>query len=247
MVVRDDLERFRAANAGLSKLVIAELEGFFYALDLSKPEAVRDALIEFVPLLVGEYGPVAADLAVDWYEEQRAAAGALGRFQVKPAQLILPAGDIEKAVRYSAGHLFTPDPAQTLSTLSVNVDKLVKQHGRDTMSRNAEREGVRWARVPSGSKTCAFCLTLASRDVVYLTEKSALRRSSDGKKYHGFCDCVPTRIASIDDYPDGYDPDGMYQMYQDARGESGSGDIKDIAFALRRLFPGSLTDGVESL
>lgn len=242
MVDRSELERFRLANAELSRLVQAELEAFFRSLNLSNPAAVRDALLEFLPVLTAQYGDVAATLAADWYDEARAASGAAGRFRAITAPGV-PVEAVEAKVKYLAGHLWTPEPTAMLGGLLAAADKYVKQPGRDTMASNATREGVRFARVPSGSKTCSWCLILASRDAVYLSKKSA---GGDGHKYHGKCDCVVTRIAKASDYPEGYLPDDYYAMYQAARNESGSGDIKDIAASFRRLHPDAVNDGVHA-
>ncbi|MDQ5862547.1 MAG: hypothetical protein M3536_09840, partial [Actinomycetota bacterium] len=211
-------------------------------LNLSNPAAVRDALLEFLPVLTAQYGDVAATLAADWYDEARAASGASGRFRAITAPGV-PTEAVEAKVRFLAGHLWTPDPAAILGGLRVAADKYVKQPGRDTMASNAKREGVRFARVPSGSKTCSWCLVLASRDAVYLSKKSA---GGDGHKYHGKCDCVVTRIAKASDYPEGYLPDDYYAMYQAARKDAQSGDIKDIAASFRRIHPDSVNDGVHT-
>ncbi|MBD1541029.1 hypothetical protein G9E11_01910 [Arthrobacter sp. IA7] len=236
MVERSDLERFRTANAELSRMVKEALEAFFASLDLARPEAARDSLLEFTPVLVAQYGEVAAALAADWYEELTGSTGAALARSVDAAT-------VASQVRYAAGHLWTPQPAAALGVLSVQVDKFVKQPGRDTIASNARRGRVRWARVPTGSKTCAWCLTLASRDAVYLSERSA-SKAADGSDYHGDCDCVPTPLGSRDDYPEGYDPDEYYRMYQVARDQAGSGDIKEIAAAMRRSFPDHVRDGV---
>jgi hypothetical protein len=143
-------------------------------------------------------------------------------------------------VRFLASQLWTPDPASILGSLLLAVDKYVKQPGRDTVAYNAKREGVRWARVPTGAKTCAWCLTLASRDAVYHSKASA---GGDGHHYHGDCDCQPVRIAKASDYPVGYLPDDYYSMYQSARNEAKSGDVSDIAAKMRELYPHRLTDG----
>ena len=242
MVARSDIERFRKDNADLSRLVLAELESFFFSLNLSRPEAVRDALLEFMPLLTQQYGDVAATLAADWYDELRADSGVSGRFRALTAPSV-PVAAVEAKVRYLAGHLWSPEPAAMLGGLLTAADKYVKQPGRDTMASNARREGVRWARVPSGAKTCAWCLMLASRDAVYGSKQSA---GGDGHRFHGACDCVATRIAKASDYPEGYLPDDYYAMYQAARDEAQSGDIKDIAEAFRRIHPDSVTDGVHT-
>lgn len=246
MVERADLERFRLANATLSESVRLELEGFFRSLDLNKPELARDALLEFMPILTDQYGAVAATMAADWYEELRADSGASGRFRATTASGV-PVGAVEAQVRFSAGHLWTPDPLAMLGSLLVAADKYVKQPGRDTIAANARREGVKFARVPTGAKTCAFCLTLASRDAVYVSRKSAGDRGNGhGDGYHGDCDCLVTPIRKPSDYPEGYLPDDYYAKYQAARQEAGSSDIKDLSAAMRRLYPDELNDGVHT-
>lgn len=242
MVERASLERFRLANSALSAAVRAVLESFFLSLDLEKPDVARDALLEFLPVLTAQYGDVAATMAADWYEETRAASGAAGRFRAVTAAGA-PTEAVEAKVRYLAGHLWTPEPAEMLGGLLVAADKYVKQPGRDTVAYNAKRENVRWARVPTGAKTCSWCLVLASRDAVYSSKRSA---GGDGHKFHGDCDCVATRIAKPSDYPAEYLPDDYYAMYQAARNEAGSGDMKDVAAAFRRLHPDSVNDGVHT-
>jgi hypothetical protein len=246
MVDRSSLEQFRQDNSQLSQLVRAELEAFFLSLDLTKPELVRDALLEFVPLLTQEYGAVAATLAADWYEDLRGASGVAGRFTAITAGNI-PTGAVEAKVRYLAGHLWTPEPAEMLGALLTAADKYVKQPGRDTMAANAKREGVRFARVPSGAKTCSWCLILASRDAVYVSRRSAGDLGNGhGDGYHGDCDCLVTPIRKSSDYPEGYLPDDHYAMYEAARKEAQSGDIKDISAAYRRLHPDLVNDGVHT-
>lgn len=245
MVARADLEDFRAANAALSTQVQSALEAFVRSLDLTKPDLVRDALLEYVPLLTSQYGQVAATLAAEWYEQLRVTSGVAGSFTALTAASV-PDAAVAAQVRYLAGHLWTPEPEKIITPLLVAADKYVKQPGRETISSNAEREGpgVYWARVPTGPSTCSFCLVLASRDAVYTSKKAATSRRADGDRYHGFCDCVPVPLRSFDDYPEGYDPDEYYRMYEVARDEAGSGDIKDIAAAFRRTFPTYVNDAV---
>lgn len=247
MVARSELEPFRLATAELSRLVREALEAFFLSLDLTKPEEARDALLEFVPILTEQYGAVAATMAAEFYDELRGASGAVGRFAAVTAASV-PAGAVEAQVRFLAGALWTPNPADMLGGLQIAADKYVKQPGRETMRVNARREGVRFARVPTGDKTCAFCLMLASRDAIYFTKESAgdINDTGFGDGFHGFCDCAVVRIAKKSDYPDGYLPDNYLAMYEEARKEAGSGDTKEITAAFRRLYPDALTDGVHT-
>lgn len=244
MVSRDSIEEFRTASSDLSKLVTAELAAYFAALDLSRPEATRDALLEFLPILVAEYGQVAAALAMEWYDQLRLESEDPSTYvaAIPPTVPVVPE-QVEAKVRFLASQLWTPNPAGILSSLSLASDKYVKQYGRDTITWNADREGATWARVPTGEKTCSWCLILASRDAVYLSEASATLRE-DGEKYHGECDCQAVPLRPGDEYPKGYLPDDYYDMYMIARDSAGSGDMKEIAAAMRREFPDFVTDGV---
>lgn len=261
MVAQADIEQFRAANSQLSQLVRDALEAFFASLDLSRPEAARDALLEFVPVLTQQYGDVAATLAADWYDELRAASGAAGRFRALTAAAV-PSGAVEAKVRYLAGHLWTPEPTAMLGGLLTATDKYVKQPARDTVAANAKREGVRWARVPQGSKTCAFCLVLASRDAVYHSKKAAgdLGRGV-GDRFHGDCDCAVVRIGKAQDYPTDFLPDDYYSMYSDAAKDDSpearaflaslpaddkNKQLKAAVFNMRRLHPHAVKDGVHT-
>ncbi|GAP53717.1 conserved hypothetical protein [Arthrobacter sp. Hiyo6] len=255
------IEQFRAASAGLSKLVRDELASFFDTLDLSRPEAVRDALMEFMPLLVSEYGSVAESLALDYYNELRATSGASGAFRAVAGVPAVPAVAVESTVRRLAGQLWTPDPATMLGGLLTAADKYVKQPGRDAIAYNAKREGVAWARVPTGAKTCAFCLVLASRDAVYMTKQAAGDRRGTGKgdAFHGDCDCSVVRIGKASDYPTDYLPDSYYDMYTAAANDDGpevrafldslpadakNQQLKAAVFSMRRLHPDAVTDAV---
>lgn len=113
------------------------------------------------------------------------------------------------------------------------------------------RTGV--ARVPSGATTCRFCVMLASRGPVYRSSVSAElvvgrgsnrtgydstgKRLSGGigggvkargkqpiaSRFHDHCDCATVVIRSASDYPEGYDPAALYDIYQ-----QGSGIGRDI-------------------
>jgi len=262
MVERAQLEAFRLANNELSRMVKAELAAFFASLNLDRPEAARDALLAFVPLLVDQYGAVAGTMATEFYEEMRAASGATGRFTALAAPGV-PTEAVEAKVRHAAGHLWTPEPAAMLSPLLTSTDKYVKQPARNTVAFNAKRERVRWARVPTGAKTCSFCLVMASRDAKFLSEKSA--GGGDLKdKFHGECNCEAVRIGDSEDYPEGYLPDDYYSIYDTSRKLANSDDpavrafresldpndknkdLKTTVFAMRRNFPDLVNDGVHT-
>jgi hypothetical protein len=228
MPTRADVERFADANRNIRALVLADLERLWRALDTQNADATRDFLLDAVPLLVASYGDVAATVAADFYDEVRDASRALGRFTAVPAGGF-DLDDLLGQVRYSVGPLYSanPDPGAALGRLSQKVDEFTLQPGRDTIAESVTRDPAkpRWARVPVG-ETCAFCLMLASRGAVYGSEVSA-------RKFHGNDDCVPTPVWRDDPYPEGYDPDALYEQYNAARKAAGSGRPKAILSELR--------------
>lgn len=246
MVSDSGMAEFRSSMSDLAAMAKNELAEFFHSLNLMVPDLVRDALLEYVPLVISEYGPIGSDLAVEWFMEQRAESAARGAFNPVTSDAFAYEDDIIGQTRYLAGQLWTPEPENTLGGLSSLADKYVKQSGRDTMVLNAKREGVRWARVPSGAKTCAFCLVLASRDAVYTSKSAAKYDQSTGEKYHGYCDCQPVRLGRDDEYPDGYIPKDLYDAYDISANKTGTrNDINEIVYDIRRRFPDVLTDGVD--
>lgn len=122
------------------------------------------------------------------------------------------------------------------------VQNLMQTVGRLTMQRAVANDPTkpRWARVPRGAKTCAFCLMLASRGFAYLSEDAAGRQM----QYHADCDCdiVPSwGSAKLKDY----DPDKYYEMYQSAEAAAGeNGDWHDALAQLRRIYHDDVKDGV---
>lgn len=258
MAAREDIERLRTALGTLSSLVTGQLRFFFGSLRMaSNPAETRDALLKFVPALTTQYGEAAATIAAEWYEEVNPKrAGRVSAVLAPPVDTAA----VEAKVHYLAGHLWTPEPTAIRGPLEVAVDKYVLQPSRNTVVLNSERDGVRWARVPTGAKPCAFCLVLASRGAIYRTEQSA---GGDENRYHGDCRCLPTPIASDEDYPAGYLPDQYYETYKAAVGRIRSdpevrsflasldpGDknrqLKATVFAMRRESPELVRDGVNA-
>lgn len=241
----ESIDRYRSRQASLEGKLDAALTRHFNGLDLSDPAAAKRDLMRFIPQLVERFGPVSAQLAVEWYQELMAASGDAGAFTPTPARSSLSAADMAASVESASGGLFSGNADEVLGYLVTDVGLWVQQQGRDTIEQNADREGASWARVPTGGKTCAWCLTLASRDAVYVSKKTALT-AADGGRYHGHCDCQAVRIASSEDYPEEYLPDDYYAKYLAARKQAGSGDIKDIVAQMRTMYPDILTDGVHA-
>jgi hypothetical protein len=167
MVSPSDAERLRQAQAGVRALVERDLRAFWESLNLSRPEAARDALLAFLPALVDAYGESAAAVAADWYDEQRAAERVPGRFR---ALLVVPDERVAvvETVRRAAGALFTEKPTDTLTAVTAAAGKYVLAGARQTITTSTARDprASGWERaVRSGA--CGFCRMLHGRGAVY--------------------------------------------------------------------------------
>lgn len=232
-----------AAQRKVAGLVQGQLAALFASLNLSNPEQARNALLEFMPLLVNQFGPLSEQIAMEWYEGVRA-----NGYVPVSAPNRVPNAAIEAKVRYAAGHLWTDDPSGTLAVLSGALTKYVRQPGRDAIAYNAEREGIRYARIPRGEKTCSFCLMLASRtdEWLYTSRQTAMYSKDTGEKYHdGNCDCEVIPVESEDDFPDPHARREMFEMYRESTEAVGSrSDTSAILADIRRRFPERVSDGV---
>lgn len=198
-------EQYVKAQNGAVKLALRELMAFWHSLDLSDGLGARVALESFWPQLLARYGEITATLAADRFEELTGL----------PATMVRPV-DAERAnarMRWAIDPLFGGSVADALARMRGLTDELVKQPGRSSMIRSAAQNRLRFARVPTGSDTCDWCLMLAGRGAVYAT--SAL--AGDGRKFHSDCDCRAEPVASDDDLErlraDGYDPGALYERY----------------------------------
>lgn len=195
-----------------------DLTDFWSTLNLAADGVViRDALLDVFPDLLSSYGDTAAVIGADWYDMLRDAPPSAASFSAVLANPVSPA-HAEASARWALGPLFQadPDPAQALSNLNGVTQRLVLKPGRDSVWHSASQDPVRTrvARVPSGLKTCAFCVMVASRGAVY----TSLHAAGEGNEYHGDCNCVPTPIRTPDDWPEGHDIEAFQRLYAEGSG-----------------------------
>ena len=100
-------KEYCAALDKLSKAAQLEFEELWLKLDVSDPVVARDALIAILAALASKYGDMAATIAAEYYEAERAEALG-GEYRAALAETV-PEDEIERAVRYAAGHLFRGD------------------------------------------------------------------------------------------------------------------------------------------
>ncbi|MFE9955843.1 hypothetical protein [Micromonospora sp. NPDC005299] len=231
MATAADVAAFRSSQTDVVTLALAELVSWWeQLLSLLTGDVPVAEMESFTADLVATYGDAAALAAADWYDELRLAADVPGRFRARMADPP-PEGQAAAVARWAVGPLFggQPDPQQALANLSGGVQRLVLQPGRQTIADSVDLDpaDARWARVPSGATTCAFCRLLASRGAVYHSEEDA---GGLANSYHSKCDCVPTPVWP--GQPEPYDVDALLEEYSAARGKAG-GDPKAILAQMR--------------
>jgi len=126
-------------------------------------------------------------------------------------------GGVYQALR--AGQSYEQAMANGVVRVSGDVSRLVLLGGSDTITGEARRSKLRFARVTSGNP-CAFCAMLASRGPVYWSEETA------SFEPHGNCSCFPEV-----EYGEGYEWPGHAREFQDLWRETG--DLKSFRSALR--------------
>lgn len=200
------------------------------------PAAARDALLDLIPALVKDLSDADAAAAAQWFQEAYGLKPRLG-----PG---LDPTHVRSGVRSAAGTLWTDDLTALAELLVPRVTRWARQGGRSTLRASARAHKMRWARVPRGATTCAFCTMLASRGGVYESEDTA---GSVNNRFHDDCDCLQIPVRGPEDYPPGYDPDDLYQhVYRPSRDAVGDYlDTEAILADMRRRSPGRITDGVQ--
>lgn len=218
-----------------------DLLAFMARLDLEDRALAARALHEFLPSLIAEYGDMAGTAAAEWYEEIRAAqlggqfTAQLGGSATRDA--------IHSAVGYAAA---AADRTDVPNRLLSSVQRLVTYSQRTTVGYNArvDRARPRFARVPQGAKTCAWCSMLASRGFDFGSRQSAGDQGRGvGDDFHDDCDCRIVPEWGDEGGIEGYDPDRYLNMYEAARDAPGDSSPAAIAARMRDMFPDEFTDG----
>lgn len=167
-----------------------------------------EAVIDYAYGLATKYGEGTSAVAAEMYDGIARAQGA----KVPAAEPAPTASykDTAKAVTYAKG--------RGQSLIPGAVETLVKQAGADTMLRNAARDGAEFAWVPHGSETCGMCLTIASNGWRRASRKTI--KGDHAEHIHGNCDCEFAIRFDGKSSVEGYDPDALREMYDNAEGRN---------------------------
>lgn len=201
-------------------------------------DLLRDAISMFGASYAQTYGSVASMMAADLWE--RIYYNDTGEHMSADVD----GGEWDEAMEATADWMLRDgieDDAQAADAIRRANDRMaryVMAGARLTMTRNTRRayergaRKARWARIPTGPETCAFCIMLASRGFVYLSEESA--GGLDPDHYHDNCDCQVVAGFSDDSAVDGFDHTELYDMYLAAREYDDHGRV-DLSATLANM------------
>lgn len=199
------------------------MQAIWDSMRTSDRMVVSRALTEGWEWVLERYGNMAATLAADFFEVEAQNLSLTPRVQMA-APFDGPRANARLGWALSTDNQW--------ANVTVLLDELVKQPYRSTFQDSAHASGGAWARVPTGAETCAWCRMLGSRGAVYHSRELA-QFGTNGKSYHGDCDCQPVLVRGPEDYPKGYDPNALYDEYEAGRAAADSGDPKKIVAAMR--------------
>lgn len=241
-----DVQQLARTQNRAGYLAERRLRALWKRLPLDDLGTLEDALYQLYPRLVEESAEVASSAALEWYEKQREIEGV-----AKPYSPTMPSGlvdqdDAEKIVGATLRDLREGvDGAKALVRLTNGARKLISDSGRATMQHAAtgDPKRTRFARVPTGAETCAWCMLWASRGFIYRSEASAQFTRS-----HFKCDCQIVPSWSKKPRIRGYDVSKYEDMYKETiksleEDESLIDDPRVITERMRTLFADKLTDG----
>ena len=201
-------EEINGISADAQARVLEVLQGIQWT-----PENIaecRDLVIQALAAVMPTYTTMAAQASADFYDAARElvvgekmGAQAISDFDMRKTE-----GAVRGFVRF-----VLRDDVQTFNDQVLQrIDYEMKLSAANSTIENGKRDKrkPRYARVPTGSETCDFCLMLASRGFVYNSQSTA----SMGHVHSG-CDC--RIVAGWDGMEvEDYDPRSIYDRWQDA-------------------------------
>lgn len=223
------LNRYRKDLDGIGDAAYSFVDEFIRATISNNPgmsvAELRNEAIDAIDSSLYAFGDQASELALDLFEE--IVVDGYGFDADTIIEDVIDPDMIEGGVRYSARRLVEGDTEAFTRDVADLTRYYIKRSAMETMERNCHRNDMRYARVPSGRETCAFCFMLSSRGFVYRSEQTA----GSSHAYHRDCDCVIVPgFKGLDptDQVEGYDPNGMLDRWSECQAAAGSdSDFRD--------------------
>lgn len=157
----------------------------------------REAAKVIMDGFVQAYDDEAARFAADWYDYRAELGGA--RLDQALTMTTYSPESVDDVARYQAKKLVKKGDAAFAKACGEYARNDLFRSLNETIIVNVGRDrkkGARFARVPTGTETCTFCLMLASRGAVYHTRKTA----GEFRRFHRGCDCKV--MVGFEDNPD---------------------------------------------
>jgi len=236
--------RWRAAQLGLTRLLLRDLRGVRRLINPARLQASVPPWIEAVAAIVARYSEVSATLAADFYDGERNAAGTPGAFTV-PLADPPPGEQVDNSMWWATKDLWRREEAAAtvaqqepldvrlnaaMAKADAATQKLVADRGRVTLRQavNQDAGAVAYARA-AALGACAFCRLMASRGAVYKNAQTAggdanelFSGDASVAKFHDGCHCaiVPVfRGQRFELSPHAQEWDRLYREY--AQGHPG--------------------------
>lgn len=192
-----------------SRRAVARLLG---SIEYDDVADLREKLIELLEPFLAASTDNAAAYAAEFYDSVREQA--IGSaFGAEALPMRSPAAT-EQAIRAIVQRVVDGATLEEITDqLLERIDFEIKRASGECVMENSKRDPqcIGYARVPTGSETCGFCLMLASRGFVYRSGKLA---GSEGH-YHANCDCrIVPGFTGME--VQGYDPDGLYDRWKES-------------------------------
>lgn len=236
MVSRADLGAYVNTNRDIRALSEGALRAALGKLGANATWADLVGLVSRDVLAIVEtYGDLAAEAAASLYDEGRREVRLASPYRARLAgppdmaalrRVLL--GELD-AYRLAGSEI---DAESAFSSLRNATDRAILGQGRRTIALNVGKDPARprWAKVPAG-KTCAWCLMIASRGPVFVSQASA------SKSFHGHCDCSAVAVWPGGPLPEGYDPEELRATYEASANRVGHrADAKEILSDMREHY-----------
>ena len=213
VISKVDIEAYRTAMMDVARQASEYVMGELRHNRGLEAWRIRDAAISALTDSIGIHGDMAQALAGQLFDEVCAAEGiSAGTFELYDD--VIDPTMLKDKVHYLTRSVVEGRRDVFVDNCGMLADMYTWMCNREAMVRNCARENMRYARIPTGPNTCDFCLMLASRGFVYHSADSA------GASSHRSCDCVVIcgaggEYARSDTQVEGYDPDALYDLWQD--------------------------------
>lgn len=226
-VKRKELEEYAATidtlaengTTSLETVLMADLQQFDPDMDEKDWKELRELLIEDLYQTRLYWSDAAGLAACEFYDKIITNRENTGMFNSAQLPDQISRKMCADSIRALAKYLFEGNQQKFIEKVLENAHNGIRRYANDTIMMNTRRDGmkgVRFARVPVGAETCAFCIMLASRGFVYYSKESA----TGNGHVHPNCDCKI--VPGFDgDVIEGYDPsvyEGIYNAGNKGRG-----------------------------